>query len=160
MIDSADTVLPEPDSPTSATVSPLFTSNETPLTARFVVSPDRNATERSRTWTRGAPVFILTSPECLARIERVAHGLADEDEQAQQDCEREEGGEPKPRCLQVGLALRQELTERGRTRRQAQPEEVERSQRGDAAREIEGQERQHRHHGIRQQVLEHDLAVG
>ena len=33
-IDSAETVLPEPDSPTSATVSPLAMLNDTPLTTR------------------------------------------------------------------------------------------------------------------------------
>jgi hypothetical protein len=52
--DSADTVLPEPDSPTSATVSPLAMENDTPFTARLVTLPERNATCRLRTSRRGA----------------------------------------------------------------------------------------------------------
>ena len=36
MIDSAVTLLPQPDSPTSATVSPSSTSHETPSTARTI----------------------------------------------------------------------------------------------------------------------------
>ena len=34
-IDSAVTLLPLPDSPTTASVSPAFTSNDTPSTARM-----------------------------------------------------------------------------------------------------------------------------
>ncbi len=37
----------------------------------------------------------------------------------------------QPRRLQVGLALRQQLAQRGRAGRQAEAEEVERGQRGD-----------------------------
>ena len=69
------------------------------------------------------------SPEGLARIEGVAHRLADEDQQRQHDGDDEEAGEAEPRRLQVVLALRQQLAERGRARRQAEAEEVERGQR-------------------------------
>ena len=54
MIDSADTDFPEPDSPTSATVSPLATSNETLSTASISRGPWRKVTERSRTERRSS----------------------------------------------------------------------------------------------------------
>ena len=65
-------------------------------------------------------------PGRLARVEGVAHRLADEDQQAEHDGQREEGGEAEPRRLQVGLALADQLAERGRAGRQAEAEEVER----------------------------------
>src|SRR5215467_12536069 len=76
-IDSAVTVLPEPDSPTSATVSALPISKEICLTAWVVLPPLRKATERSSTETRGAPFAggegLLSAMHgtrglCLARI--------------------------------------------------------------------------------------------
>src|SRR5690606_39914153 len=48
----------------------------------------------------------------LARIEGVAHGLADENEEAQHRRDGEEAGEPEPRRLQIGFALRQKLAQR------------------------------------------------
>ena len=65
-------------------------------------------------------------------------------------------GEAEPRRLQVVLALRQQLAERGRAGRQAEAEEVERGQGGDRAVEDEGQEGQRRHHGIGQHVAPDD----
>src|SRR5262252_9608256 len=59
MIDSAVTDFPEPDSPTSASVSPLRISKETRSTANASRSPRPKATERSRTERRGvAEEFI------------------------------------------------------------------------------------------------------
>ena len=59
MIESAVTDLPEPDSPTSARVSPRLMSNETRSTARISRSPWRKATERSRTERRGSDIKRL-----------------------------------------------------------------------------------------------------
>src|SRR5215470_323101 len=112
MIDSAETVLPEPDSPTSATISPLATLKEAWLTASTEIGPAANRTERSRTSTRGARAFMRASLVGLARVERVAHALTDKDQQAQQPGDGDEGGEPQPGRLQVGLALGQELAQR------------------------------------------------
>ena len=114
---------------------------------------------------RGAPTLTsastsASSGESLARIERVAHRLADEDQQREHDGDDKEAGDAEPRRFEVALALKQELAERGRSGRQAKPEEVEGGQRRDRARELEGQERQRRHHGVRQQVLAHDGDVG
>src|SRR3990170_6658757 len=109
-MESAETVLPEPDSPTSAVVSPWVMSKETPLTASTTLPPLLNLTDRSRTSTSGSAKAI-GSPEGLARVERIAHALADENEDAQQPRDRGEGGEAQPRRLQVGLALGQQLAE-------------------------------------------------
>ena len=51
----------------------------------------------------------------------------------QHDGDDEEAGEAEPGRLQVRLALRQQLAERGRAGRQAEAEEVERGQRRDRA---------------------------
>src|SRR4029450_3896998 len=50
----------------------------------------------------------------LAGIERVAHRLADEDEEREHDGQDEEAGEAEPGRLEVGLALREDLGERER----------------------------------------------
>src|SRR5689334_5156747 len=112
MIDRADTVLPEPDSPTSATISPLAMLNEALCTASTVAGPEAKLTDRSRTSTRGA-VISLGSPEGLARIERVAHALTDENKEAEEARDRQERRQTEPRRLEVGLALGQQLAERG-----------------------------------------------
>src|SRR5688500_15937067 len=52
MMESADTDLPQPDSPTSATVSPSRTSQETPSTARTTPAEVWNVVLRLRTWSR------------------------------------------------------------------------------------------------------------
>src|SRR3954453_9712976 len=95
-IDNAVTDLPEPDSPTSATVSPRAMSNDTRSTAHISRSPWRNATERSRTSRSFVAVASIGSPERLARIEGVAHRLADEDQEREQRRHREEAGEAEP----------------------------------------------------------------
>jgi hypothetical protein len=48
MIDSAVTDLPQPDSPTTPSVVPRGTANETPSTARTVPRSVRNSVTRSR----------------------------------------------------------------------------------------------------------------
>src|SRR6185312_7950591 len=55
MIDSAVTLLPQPDSPTSPTVSPSAMSKLTPLTARTSPSLVKNEVRRSLTRNSGAP---------------------------------------------------------------------------------------------------------
>src|SRR5262249_7044775 len=99
------------------------------------------------------------SPERLAWIERVAHRLADEDQERQRDGDGEEARDAEPRRLEIALALQQQLAERRRARRQAETQEVERRQRRDRARELERQERQRRHHGVGQKVLPHNGGV-
>ena len=70
--DSAVTDLPEPDSPTSATVSPLLISNEMRSTASVTRSPWRKATERSFTSRSFSAVAstTLTRTSCADRRRR------------------------------------------------------------------------------------------
>src|SRR5712692_4781806 len=68
MTDSAVTDFPEPDSPTSASVSPLRMSKETRSTASASRSPRPKATERSRTERRGEPEGFI----CVGLL--VMHG--------------------------------------------------------------------------------------
>src|SRR5262245_59591952 len=114
-IDSAVTDFPEPLSPTSATVSPRSSSNETPVTASTTWSPALKVTERFVAERSGCDI----GSHPLAGIEGVAHGLADEHHEREQGREGEEGSEAEPGCVQVGLALRHQIAERGRARRQA-----------------------------------------
>ena len=122
------TDLPEPDSPTSASVSPLSSRKGDAVDGDVRLPPWRKATDRSR--PREA---VRRSSEGLSRIERVAHRLADEDEERQHERDDEEAGDAEPRRLQILLALVQQLAERGRAGRQAEAQKVERGQRGDRA---------------------------
>src|SRR5688572_2751302 len=144
--ESAVTDLPEPDSPTSAVVSPILTSNEMRSTATVSRPVWWNTTERSRT-VRRLSIGAVTSQECLARVEGVAHRLADEDQQREHDGHRQERGDAKPRRVDVVLALLEQFAERGRARGQAEAEIVERSQGHHRARQDERQERHGRNHG-------------
>src|ERR1041384_4982014 len=96
MIDSAVTDLPEPDSPTSASVSPFLTLNEMRSTASVSRLPCLNRIDRSLTESSGSAVMSMCSPERLARVEGVAHRLANEDQEGQHDRDREEAGETTP----------------------------------------------------------------
>ncbi len=60
----------------------------------------------------------------------------------------------EPRRLQILFPLRQQFAERGRSRRQAEAEEVERGQGRDRAAQREGQEGQGRHHRVGQDVAQ------
>src|SRR6185437_6243302 len=161
-IDSALTDFPEPDSPTRATHSPRLISNEIRSTATDTPLGWWNATERSRTSSSGWLMASMARslPERLAWIERVAHGFADEDQERQHDGDSEEAGESQPRRLHIGFTLRQQFAQRGRARRQSKTEEVERGQRHHRRRDDERQERHGRHHGVRQQMPEHDGSIG
>src|SRR5690606_25515542 len=77
MIAWAVTLLPEPDSPTIARVSPASTENDTPLTARAMPSRVRNSTRRSSTSSNGAVGSIGgrlpgRRPDCSAFSSSVA----------------------------------------------------------------------------------------
>src|SRR4029077_8271276 len=89
--------------------------------------PGCHARKRStdREWKEAG---LLRSSKRLSRIERIAHRLADEDQQRKHEGNAEEAGEAEPRRLHVRLALRKQFTERRRTWRQTETEEVERGQ--------------------------------
>jgi hypothetical protein len=54
MMERAVTLLPQPDSPTMPSVSPLPTSNDTPPTARVTPSWVKKCVSRSRTDSKGS----------------------------------------------------------------------------------------------------------
>src|SRR5262245_8464264 len=68
-------LLPEPDSPTTATVSPALTCMLMPLTASTMPSRVRNRTCRFSTEWIVAFFSVIASP--VLRIERVAQSVAD-----------------------------------------------------------------------------------
>src|SRR5688500_5268276 len=68
MMESADTDLPQPDSPTSATVSPSCTSQVTPSTARTTPDDVRKVVRRSFTW-RSAAIALGYRVCCIQRID-------------------------------------------------------------------------------------------
>src|SRR3954466_345038 len=111
MIDSAVADFPEPDSPTRASVSPLWVLNEMRSTASAVRPPALNAIDSSLTASSGSVVMSMRSPEGLAGTEAVAPRLAEEDQRGQRGRNGEEPGGAEPRRLDVGLALRQQLAE-------------------------------------------------
>src|SRR5581483_2178271 len=145
-MESAVTDLPEPDSPTSATVSPRLMSKLTPFTASTALAPEPKVTARSLICRSAS---LMRSPSChdLPGIERVAHGLADEQQQRQHECYGEERGESEPRRVEVVLGLQHQLAERRRAGGQTIAQEVERRERGHGAGQDEGQEGQACYHG-------------
>ena len=80
--------------------------------------------------------------------------------QAQHQRQHEKGGEAKPRRLQIGLALGQQLTERSGARRQAEAEKVERGQGRDRAVQNERQKGDRRHRRVGQYMTQDDDPVG
>src|SRR5688572_31790608 len=120
-VERAVTVFPEADSPTSASFSPASSVNE----ARSTTLREPKWMLRSRTSSRlicAAPSFqpTLVAGEHLARIERVAQGIADKDEEHQHDDEHAEGRARDPPRIQVLLRLVEQLAEARRSRGHAQ----------------------------------------
>src|SRR5271154_1189864 len=72
------TLLPEPDSPTSAKVSPGRTKKETSCTAGIVVSPRRKATLMFSTVRVGAAAEFGFMSRIEPGVQRVAQTVADE----------------------------------------------------------------------------------
>src|SRR4051794_40788327 len=92
MIESAVTLLPQPDSPTMPSVSPGETSNDTPSTARVTPSSVKKNVARSRTERRG----VISHPPREARVEAVAQAVAEEVHGEHHDGERDAGCEDRP----------------------------------------------------------------
>src|SRR5690348_6117345 len=90
MIACAVTDLPQPDSPSSASVSPARTQKLAPLTALATPSRVWNSTRRPSTWSSGAfgstpgststsaLISVIGSPQL--RVEGVADRVAEHDE--------------------------------------------------------------------------------
>jgi len=96
---------------------------------------------------------------CLARVKGIAHGFTDKGQQREHEREGGKGGQAQPWGLQVVFALREELPQRRRARRQAQPQKIERGQRGDGPRQDKGHIGNRRHHRVWQDMPPHDDGV-
>ena len=68
-----------------------------------------------------------------ARVQGVAGGLTDEDQQGQQNGQGEEAGEAQPRCVNVVLALGEQLTEGRGPSRQPEAEKIQGREGGNGA---------------------------
>src|SRR5689334_18335736 len=86
MIESAVTLLPQPDSPTSPTVSPSATSKLTPLTARTSPSLVKNEVRKSLTRNSGASLRLwpgrsttqASLPRSMRSIMHESHAAIDD----------------------------------------------------------------------------------
>src|SRR4051812_40695775 len=84
MIESAVTLLPDPDSPTIPSTSPARRLKLSPSTARRTPSSVRNETWRSRTSTSGGsvgPSSANAHPGVEQGVDDVNHGVRDDDEE-------------------------------------------------------------------------------
>ena len=88
--ESEVTLLPHPDLPTTASVSPGTTENDTPSTARTIPSRVKKWVFRSSTSSSGAGAAIILHVTRKARVECVAHSVAQkidrQDRQRQERC--------------------------------------------------------------------------
>src|SRR5262245_37274370 len=100
MIDSAVTDLPQPDSPTMPSVSPLSTEKLTPSTARTAPSRVMKYVRRSSTSSRGMPFLGLAG----ARVEGVAHAVRDEVRAEDDRRDQDAGDDDDVRVRAVGGA--------------------------------------------------------
>ena len=99
MIAREVTLLPQPDSPTTPTVSWAWTSKVTPRTAWTRPDEDENSTSRSRTERRGAslavrPATDRPSPRSSSlepRVEGLAQAVAQQVEAEDRDDDRDTG---------------------------------------------------------------------
>src|SRR5215813_370521 len=77
-MESEVTLLPQPDSPTTASVSPTDTENETPSTARTTPSRVKKCVCKSSISSSGLGLAIGLHVASKAGIERIAHAVAQE----------------------------------------------------------------------------------
>src|SRR2546425_2170968 len=105
MSERAVTVLPQPDSPTSPSVSPAASSKDTPSTARTTPSRVKNCVYRSLTSrSSGTPLPFASKAaestgQCLGlhpRVERVPEAVADEGEGQHDDRDAERWKQDRP----------------------------------------------------------------
>src|SRR5262245_6693266 len=94
-IESAETLFPLPDSPTTASVSPGLTSNDTPSTARTTPASVVKYVFRFSSRRRGA-VMLRAAAGYPARIERVAQSVAEKVERHHRREDRCAGNEQQP----------------------------------------------------------------
>ena len=161
-IDIAETVLPEPDSPTRATVSPIADRERHAFDdARGVgalAEGDGKIADIDERLAGRHQLFICLNVLRGSSASRTASPMKiASDSMMEMEMKPEMPSHGASRCF---FPFEQKFTERRRTRRHAEPQKIERGQGRDAAGKLERHERQRRDHRIRQQMLEYDLPVG
>src|SRR3954466_7633375 len=158
-----ETLFPEPDSPTTPSVSPRATENDTPSTAFTRPSSVgkltcRSLTSRSCSGTESSPLDLRA---LLLRVERVAQAVSEE-VHAQHDDEDCESREPHQPRRDEHLALRgvEEVPPRRRRRLDPEPEEGEHGLGEDRGGDGERHVHDDRPHRVRDQVRRDDASVG
>src|SRR5579864_8552244 len=157
MMLSAVTDLPQPDSPTMPSVSPGFSSKETPSTA--LTMPSLVAKTVCRSWTSSRGAANWTSL-LQARVEGVAGGVAEQVRGEHGDEDRHAGDDHEvDRVEEVALRVAEHVAPAGSRRLDAQAEEVERRLDEDDLPDAQaGRDDHHRQH-VGQQVLDHKPKV-
>ena len=87
-MESAETLLPEPDSPTRASVSPVWICSDRSVTTVRVSPCFEKAIDRLSILRRGWVILYR-----LVRIEGIAHGFANKNQQRQQHGHGKKGGD-------------------------------------------------------------------
>ena len=100
-------LLPEPDSPTSASVSPRWICNDKSVTTGRDSPCFENAIDRFSMLRRGRVMSYR-----LVGIEGIAHGFANKNQQGKQHSHGEECGDAQPGGLEVVFALQQQFAKR------------------------------------------------
>src|SRR5690606_9262545 len=122
MTASIETDLPEPDSPTMASTSPLSTESETPSTARSLPAAVSNSTVRFLISSRA-----MVSRPLQLRVQRIAQAIAHEVDGEHGDENGQSGEGDNPPSAQDELTgLRQHRAPFRRRRLRTHAEEAER----------------------------------
>src|SRR5436190_8957126 len=148
------TLFPQPDSPTSPSVSPGSIEKETPLTAWTGPRDVRKRTCRSST----ASSASATVPQL--RVERLAQAVADQVEAEHRDHDRDSREDREERrTLEIAVDLGQHRPPLRRARvLRAEPEEAETGDVDDRGRQRERALHDHRRDRVREDVREEDPA--
>src|SRR5262245_62612434 len=91
--ESEVTLLPQPDSPTIASVSPGMIAKDTPSTARTMPSRVKKCVLRSSISSSGTSPAIALHAASKARVERIAHAVTQEIDRQDRQGEKEAGKE-------------------------------------------------------------------
>ncbi len=126
-IDMAETVLPDPEFADERNGLALADRERHALddASGVVALAERDGKIADIDEASACRPSALTLPEGLARIERVAHRFTHEDRERQDDRHGNETRNAEPRRFEMLFAFEQKFAERRRSRRHAEPKEVE-----------------------------------
>src|SRR5439155_20720750 len=137
-VDSAVTVLPQPDSPTTPNVSPRATVRSTPSTARTVPSSVWNSVRKPWISSKGGAAGPVNSQH-RARVEPIAQPIADKiDRQHGQKDRRAREQRPVRRDVEIILGVKEDATPGRDIGGEAKTEKRQRRFGDDRDRDIDG----------------------